>query len=67
MFIFIFGLIYQPKKHSPCQELVPDENWLYVPINLGLNSTVQYVDLGYLEDENRKNLRRSISGARKER
>ena len=27
---------------------------LYVAINLGLNSTEQCVNLGYLEDENRK-------------
>jgi hypothetical protein len=50
------------KEQSPCQDLVPDEKMLYVAMNLGFNSTVQCVNLGCLEDESRKYLRRSISG-----
>src|SRR5207245_2331223 len=59
---FHIGLVCDMKKQSLCQELVPDEKMLYVAISLGLNSTVQRVNFGCLEDENRKYLRRSISG-----
>jgi hypothetical protein len=51
---FHIGLVRDVKEQSPCQELVLDEKMLYVATNLGLNPTVQCVNLGYLEDENRK-------------
>jgi hypothetical protein len=50
------------KKQSPCQELVLDEKMLYVAINLGLNSTVQCVNLAIPRMKIVRYLRRSMSG-----